>query len=387
MPSKPLFLNKNLLIIFSITLLGVMGVASITPAFPEIAAHFQIPYKKVGLLITVFTLPGILLTPVLGVLADMFGRKTILAPALFLFAISGFACSQVESYHTLLILRFIQGVGAASLGSLNVTLIGDIFKGEQRPAAMGYNASVLSLGTAAYPAIGGALTMISWNFPFYFPLFAIPAGLMVIFVLDNPKVKSQQKLGEYLSETLKSISQRRVLGLFLLNILTFIILYGSYLTYFPFAMKDSFSSSAFLIGIIMSGSSLTTAITAFNLGRLSKRFRHENLLKVSYSFYIISLILIPFLKSESLMVIPAIFFGAAQGINIPNIQTMLVSLAPMKHRAAFMSLNGMVLRIGQTLGPMTAGLFFHYAGIRGAFLGGAVIAVGMILIVVFLLDK
>jgi ACDE family multidrug resistance protein len=168
MSLRPLYLNKNLLIIFSITLLGVMGVASITPAFPEIATHFQIPYKKVGWLITVFTLPGIALTPVLGVLADRYGRKTILAPALFLFALAGFACSQVNDFETLIVLRFIQGIGAASLGSLNVTLIGDIFKNEQRPAAMGYNASVLSLGTAAYPAIGGALTMISWNFPFTF---------------------------------------------------------------------------------------------------------------------------------------------------------------------------------------------------------------------------
>ena len=62
--------NKNIYLIFSLTLLAVMGVASITPAFPSIADHFQINYKKVGLLITAFTLPGIFLTPVLGVLAD-----------------------------------------------------------------------------------------------------------------------------------------------------------------------------------------------------------------------------------------------------------------------------------------------------------------------------
>jgi ACDE family multidrug resistance protein len=381
MSLRPLYLNKNLLIIFSITLLGVMGVASITPAFPEIATHFQIPYKKVGWLITVFTLPGIALTPVLGVLADRYGRKTILAPALFLFALAGFACSQVNDFETLIVLRFIQGIGAASLGSLNVTLIGDIFKNEQRPAAMGYNASVLSLGTAAYPAIGGALTMISWNFPFYFPLFAIPAGLMVIFVLDNPRVKSDEKLVEYLSQTLKSIWRKEVLGLFSLNVLTFIILYGSYLTYFPFVMKNNFASSAFMIGIIMSGSSLTTAATAFQLGKLSKRFNSGDLLKVAYLFYILSLVLIPFLKSESLMLVPAVFFGVAQGINIPNVQTMLVSLAPMKYRAAFMSLNGMVLRIGQTLGPLTAGLFFAVGGIKGAFFGGAIVALLMIGIV------
>ena len=46
MSGKPLFLNKNLQIIFFITLLAVMGVASITPAFPVIAQHFHIEYKN-----------------------------------------------------------------------------------------------------------------------------------------------------------------------------------------------------------------------------------------------------------------------------------------------------------------------------------------------------
>jgi MFS transporter, ACDE family, multidrug resistance protein len=46
-----------------------------------------------------------------------------------------------------------------------------------------------------------------------------------------------------------------------------------------------------------------------------------------------------------------------------------------------MSLNGMVLRIGQTLGPLTAGLFFALGGIKGAFFGGASVALLMIGIV------
>lgn len=384
MPDYPVLRNKNIYIIFGITLLAVMGVASITPAFPSIAEHFEINYKKIGLLITVFTLPGIFLTPVLGILADRFGRKTILVPALFLFAIAGFACSQADSFRTLVILRFIQGIGAASLGSLNVTLIGDIFPPKQRATAMGFNASVLSVGTALYPFIGGAIATIAWNFPFYFPLMAIPAGLMVLFILDNPKIRSEEKFREYLKQTLKSISRINVLSLFILNILTFVILYGSYLTYFPLVMKENFSSGPFMIGVIMSASSFTTAITSSLLGRLTKKFRQKNLLKVSYLFYMISLGMIPFLEKESLMYIPAMFFGIAQGINIPNVQTMLVGLAPMKYRAAFMSLNGMVLRIGQTLGPIIAGFFFAVGGLQFAFLGGVIVA-GVMLVIVFTL--
>jgi ACDE family multidrug resistance protein len=88
-----------------------------------------------------------------------------------------------------------------------------------------------------------------------------------------------------------------------------------------------------------------------------------------------------------LMFIPAMIFGFAQGINIPNIQTMLVNMAPANHRGAFMSINGMVLRIGQTLGPMGAGLFYIIGGIQFAFFGGAILTGLMVLVVLATLKE
>jgi MFS family permease len=385
--SPKLYLNRNLQIIFALTLMGVMGVVSITPAFPLIIEHFKINNKQVGWLITVFTLPGIILTPFLGILADLLGRKTVLVPSLFLFAAAGFMCSQADTFGELLILRFIQGIGGASLGSLNVTLIGDIFTGSDRTTAMGYNASVLSIGTAAYPAIGGSLAMIGWNFPFYFPLMAVPLGLTVAFFLKYPMVKSQDSILIHLKATFSSMSNKRVLGLFLLNILTFMVLYGSYLTYFPLKLEESFGSKSLFIGLVLSSSSITTAFTAAQLGKLSRRFDHERLLLFSFIMYAISLVLIPLMPHAYLMFVPAMIFGFAQGINIPNIQTMLVNMAPANHRGAFMSINGMVLRIGQTLGPMVAGLFYIIGGIQFAFFGGAVLAGLMVLVVLFTLKE
>lgn len=118
--------NRNLTVIFLTTLIAVLGVASITPAFPSIIKHFNISPTQVTLLITIFTLPGIFLAPVVGVLADRIGRKIILIPSLFLFGIAGSACFFTKDWEVLLGLRFLQGIGAASLGSLNVTLIGDL---------------------------------------------------------------------------------------------------------------------------------------------------------------------------------------------------------------------------------------------------------------------
>ena len=96
--SRPLITHRNLQIVFAVTLIAVMGVTSITPVFPMVRQVFNISAGQVGLLITMFTLPGVILSPVLGVLADRYGRKKILVPSLFLFAVAGsLAASHVIS--------------------------------------------------------------------------------------------------------------------------------------------------------------------------------------------------------------------------------------------------------------------------------------------------
>ena len=382
---KAIYLDTNLQIVFGVTLIAVLGVSSITPAFPKIVQELGISSQTIGLLITVFTFPGVLLAPVLGILADRLGRKKILVPALLLFGIAGGACAFARHFNLLLILRFLQGVGAASLGSLNVTLIGDLYSGKERTAAMGYNASVLSLGTASYPAIGGALATLGWYYPFVLPFAAIPIGLLVLFSLENPELKSEQNLKEYFSSAWKSIKNRQVIGLFLASVITFIMLYGSYLTYFPLLLGDSFAAPPWVIGLMMAMMSLTTAFTSSQLGKLAKIYSESTLLKATFILYALALVMIPFMPNLWAFLIPIIVFGMAHGVNIPNIQTLLAGLAPIEYRAAFMSVNGMVLRLGQTLGPLLMGAVFGLWGMSGVFYAGASFAIAMCIVVVIMI--
>lgn len=380
-PDPPLatapVLNRNLLIIFGVTLMAVLGVSSVTPAFPRIAEELGISVQSIALLITVFTMPGIVLTPIFGVLADRYGRKRILVPSLLLFGLAGGACSLVREFDLLLIFRFLQGVGGASIMSLNTTVIGDMYLGDDRRAAMGYNASVLSIGTASYPLIGGALASIAWYYPFALPLIAVPIAFVVLFALKNPEPKSRESLQSYFSNVRRAMN-RRIAGIFLGSFITFVILYGSYLTFFPFLIRDRFGGSPVTIGLLMSSMSATTAVASSQLGRLGRRFRPAPLLTVGALFYVAALVAMPMMPSVELLVIPAMLFGVAQGMNLPNLQTLLAALAPMEYRAAFMSANAMVLRAGQTLGPVLLGGVFAVGGLHGVFFAGAAIALLLI---------
>lgn len=382
---KAAYKEKNLQVIFCVTLMAVMGVAVITPAFPEIVESLDISTKEIGLLITVFTFPGIILTPVLGVMADRFGRKRILVPSLMLFGIAGGACAFTGDFNTLLVFRFFQGVGAASLGSLNTTIIGDLYSGHRLSEAMGYNGGVLNIGTATYPAIGGLLALFGWNYPFLLPITAVPVGILVIVSLNNPEPERRQNLKEYLKSTWKSFQNKEVAGLFTASLITFIILYGTALTYFPFFMKQSFDSSAVIIGLFMSAMSVASGLISSQLGKLSKKYAKKRLLITAFILYTLSLTMLPFVQNIWMVLIPAFIYGMANGLNIPTIQGLLASLSPLEYRAAFMSANGMVLRLGQTLGPIIMGAIYVLWGVIGTFFAGAVLSIVMIFLIKILI--
>ncbi len=374
-------IEKNMIIIFGITLIAVMGISSITPAFPGIIKYFGISTQQVGWLIAAFTLPGIFLTPVSGILSDRFGRKLVLVPSLFIFGIAGFLCPFMRDFHLLLIFLFIEGIGAAGLSSINVTLIGDLYSGEKRTALMGYNASILSIGTAAYPALGGFIAVFGWQYIFYLPLLAIPLAIFVIFGLNNPEPKDHQGIGEYFRRIWKSINKSSVWGLFLVNMLVFVLLYGAYLTYFPILLSERLDASSVQIGMMMSIMSLVTAATSSQLGRISKRFRSKTILLWGTTFYFLAMLSLLFSQSWTQIIVSVMVFGLGHGLLLPSIQNLLVGFASIKERAAFMSVNSMVLRIGQTIGPLLIGVFYAIGSLQGSFIAGAVVAIMMFLAV------
>jgi MFS transporter, ACDE family, multidrug resistance protein len=379
--ARKVYKDHNLHVLFGVTLMAVLGVSSITPALPEIRNAFGVTSAQVGLLITVFTLPGLALTPVLGVLSDRHGRRRILVPALLLFGVAGGLCAFARSFELLLALRLMQGMGAAALGTLNVTVIGDIFTGHERSTALGYNSSVLSVGTAGYPAIGGALAALGWFYPFALAFLAIPIGLLVLFSLRNPEPHNDQRLKDYFAEVFKRLKDREVLALLGVSLLTFIILFGPQLTFLPILMDERFGAPSYLRGAVLSGASLTTALTSAQLGFLTSRVSERTLLKVAFVLYAAALVCVAFAPNLWLLLVPAVLFGVAQGINLPNVFSLLNAHAPSHNRGAFMATNGMALRAGQTIGPLLMALTAATLGLAGAYLAATALALIALLLV------
>lgn len=371
--------------------MAVLGIASVSPALPGIAEHFNLADEDFGLIISVFAIPGILLTPVLGFLSDKFGRKIVIVPALLLFGVAGFMCSVAVTFEMLLFFRFLQGVGAASLGALNVALIGDIFAGPDRPRIMGYNHSVLSIGTATFPIIGGILSGISYEYVFYMPLVAIPIAIYVLFFLDlDVKGKSHQTR-LYFSSFLKLIKNRNLLTLLIVSISLFIILMGPFITYVPYVAKERFALEPTFIGIILASMSISTSLTAYFLGKFLKRFQHESLLKIGLLGYGLALGMIPLYNEWYMLFISTAIFGISHSFVLPNSQSMIIKFSDENNRALLMSFNRMLSQVGQALGPVLSGAVFVYfsdgIGVDGIYIVSVIFAVSILTIFSFFYNK
>ncbi|XPV76982.1 MAG: MFS transporter [Desulfovibrio sp.] len=379
-----LYLQRNLLLCFGVTLIAIMSVSSIVPALALMSGHLGFTKSSIGLVITSFTFPGILVAPLVGIFADRIGRKKILVPSLFVFGIFGTACFFAPNMQWLLALRFIQGIAAGAIGLVNLTIIGDLYSGNNGVKAMGYNSSVLSLGTASFPAVGGLLALGGWNWPFLLPIIAIPLGLAVAALMDNPEPDGKEKLNAYFKEAFKGIKRPQVISLFFISLLTFTALFGPFLVYIPLMLNTQFHADSATIGFCIAASSLLTAITAANLGTLERKFGEKNLMRVAFLCYGCSMAIMPHVTEFELALIPICIFGIGQGLNMPSLMARLSSLAPHKHRAAYMSLNGMMLRLGQTLGPVLGGLTYVKFGMSGVFYSGVGVACLMLFTSLFL---
>lgn len=362
-------IDGNLLLIVSISLIAVCGVVSINPIVPNIAKAFNIPPGQIGLVMTSFLIPTTLGTLIFGALADRIGTKKILIPSLLVFGIGGILCATATNFRSLLEWRFLAGVGAASLEALELTLISDLYSGKSLTGAMGFNAAMIGIASTIYPIIGGLLGGLSWRYPFLLSVLAFPVALLISQKL---KVASKQKNTEnlnlpiYLKNTWNNIKNPQVFGLLFTVFSLFVIEFGAFYTYIPYAATNLGASEA-QIGILFAIQSIVCSFAACQVGFLASRLSEKTLVILGFILCGLSLLVTPVMHHTWLLVIPSIIFGVSLGLAFPTLQAMLAGIAPEGYRAGFMSLNVTVQSLGRATGPLLAGVAYGVWGIQGVF--------------------
>jgi EmrB/QacA subfamily drug resistance transporter len=135
-----------------------------------------------------FLLTSTVMMPMWGRLSDLFGRRRIYVIGLVIFlvgsALSGLAQNMLE----LIVFRMIQGLGAGSLMTIGMTVVGELFGLERRARMQGYLSGVWGVASLLGPMIGGLLTdHASWRWVFYIniPFGAVAMALIMTSLQDD----------------------------------------------------------------------------------------------------------------------------------------------------------------------------------------------------------
>ncbi len=360
--------------------MSVMGIAVTLPVLPAMAKALQLEPTMVGMLIYSFTLPGIIFAPICGILSDRWGRKAVLTPCLILFALGGLAASFADTIATLLFWRVLQGIGASSLGVLYTTIVGDCYtEDSQRLRIMSYAATVLSLGAAIFPALGGLLGEVSWQWTLRLSLLALPLAILTLFTpIAHHEKKGDMK--KYAQDVKKYIVNYRALFHFGITFCAFYVLYGPFISYFPLLATTHYNASPMEIGFLFALSSLGTVAATLFLTPISQRFPLRLVACVGAGFFILSMCLLviwPLSFPYWALTLPVLCYGIGQGLLYPITMSSLCAVAPLSARGALMAVNGTVLRLSQSIAPFLSGFLFWYGAFSWVFFFGALMALCM----------
>lgn len=385
MKNKNVFRSRTILYCFAATTMMIMGVASVTPILPTLTRHFGVQPCDANLIIISFTVPGLLVTPLAGVIADRWGSKRVMVPSLFLFSLGGIACAFAPDFDIFLICRFVQGMGSGALGVLSLTIISDSFENhEMRIKALGYNNSIISIANATIPLLAGALAEISWHLPLLLSGSGFPLALLIWFTMRMPPYASTEpelSLGGYLKATGKAISQPTVRYLLLFTTINFIVIFGPLVTFYPELADQRFRADPFEIGLVLSALSVGTMLVTSQISRILDHISSRTAILIGFAAFGAGLLAMPLMPGLLWGIVPIFIMGLGQGIVAPTMMGCLIARTPYAQRSGVLAANGTLVRLAQSLGPLMFGFVYTGMSIEWIFyIGGTISLLTCILI-------
>jgi EmrB/QacA subfamily drug resistance transporter len=170
--------------------MAAMEMTVISTAMPTVVAELggALHYAWV---FTAYMLTSTVTVPIYGKLADLHGRKPVMLVAMALFLLGSMASGQARTMGQLIAFRAVQGIGAGGMQPIALTIVGDIFKLEERAKMQGVFGAVWAIAGLVGPLLGGIIVAtLSWRWVFY---VNVPFGLVSAAVLTFSLVENIEK--------------------------------------------------------------------------------------------------------------------------------------------------------------------------------------------------
>ena len=164
-------------------LLSALGTSIANVGLPTLSLAFHATFQQVQWVVLAYLLAITTLIVSVGRMGDVIGRRRLMLAGIILFTLASVLCGFAPTLWLLIAARALQGLGAAIMMVLTMTMISESVPKEKAGSAMGLLGTMSAMGTALGPTLGGVL-IAGFGWPAIF-LINVPLGILTFLLAYN----------------------------------------------------------------------------------------------------------------------------------------------------------------------------------------------------------
>jgi EmrB/QacA subfamily drug resistance transporter len=174
-----------------------LGLVVVVTALPAMRHDLGGNLSTLGWIINAYGLAfgaGVITAAAIG---DRLGRVRVFATGIAIFTLGSVACALAQDTSLLIAGRVVQGIGAATIMPLSLTILSSAFPPERRGVVIGLWGGIAGIGVAAGPLIGGAVTQgLDWHWVFWVnvPIGVVATALSLLMLRESRAPSSRLDL-------------------------------------------------------------------------------------------------------------------------------------------------------------------------------------------------
>ncbi|MGZ8365244.1 MAG: MFS transporter [Nitrospira sp.] len=343
------------------------------PALSLFAESLGASPERIGLIVSVSTLTGVLLKLPSGALSDIYGRRFLLRIGVVAFGLPPFLYPFITNLDALTALRFLHGFATAIFAPSALATVAELYR-ERRGAALGTYTACTQSGSLLGPFLGGYLIHAAG-----FSTAFVTAGVfgcigMVLFYSLHLDVavpqRKEQGTAVVLSEMWKGFAAVAKNNKVLITSMTDaakMIANGALMAFLPlYGVSAGLNPGE--VGLLFSVQACTSFFSKPIMGRISDQVGRQPLIMLGLLICAGTFVCIPHVSMFPFLLMLSAGFGFGEAVVSSSSSALVADSSEFKRLGAGMGMQGTIMDIGHASGPLLAGLLIARMSYGGAFM-------------------
>ena len=184
------YANRAMLLFAAFSFVVLYIETMLIPSLPSIAAEYKVDAAAASLLVSLYLVSGVALSPIIGKLGDIYGKKRVLTYILPVYVVAVGVTGFAPNFTFILISRTIQGIGL-TIFPLMISLVQEEFPRDMIPRALSIIMAMFGIGSAIGLPLGSFVSnSFGWQFCYHTALpFVILIVALILYYIRESKYK------------------------------------------------------------------------------------------------------------------------------------------------------------------------------------------------------